>query len=88
MRLVSWCERAGRRRSDAGSTSPGAEVDADRRLDLIADDEYLLRAILEPDAEEVVGYQIKMPANGLSDAEAANIVTYIKELSTESSDGS
>jgi cytochrome c oxidase subunit 2 len=66
----------------------GSEVVLTDGSTLIADDEYLLRAILEPDAEEVAGYQINMPANGLSDAEAANIVTYIKELSTESSDAS
>jgi cytochrome c oxidase subunit 2 len=66
----------------------GSEVELTDGTTLIADDDYLLRAILDPDAEEVAGYQIKMPANGLSDAEAANIVTYINELSTESSDAS
>ena len=61
----------------------GREVELADGTTVIADDEYLLRAILEPDAEEVAGYTIKMPANGLSEAEAANIVTYIKELSTD-----
>ena len=52
---------------------------------VIADDDYLLRAILEPEVEVVVGYTILMPTNGLSDAEAANVVEYIKELSSDDS---
>ena len=52
---------------------------------VIADDDYLLRAILEPDVEVVAGYTILMPTNGLSEAEAANVVTYIKELSSDES---
>ena len=52
---------------------------------VIADDDYLLRAILEPEVEVVVGYTILMPTNGLSAAEAANVVTYIKELSSDDS---
>jgi cytochrome c oxidase subunit 2 len=61
----------------------GSTVELTDGTTLVADDEYLLRAILEPDAEEVAGYTIKMPTNGLSEAEAATIVTYIKELSTD-----
>ena len=61
----------------------GSEVELTDGTTLVADDEYLLRAILEPDAEEVAGYTIKMPVNGLSEAEAATIVTYIKELSSD-----
>jgi len=48
-----------------------------------ADDEYLLRAILDPAAEEVVGYTVKMPTNGLSEAEALEIIAYIKELTSD-----
>lgn len=47
---------------------------------VVADDAYLLRSILEPSVEEVVGYTLKMPTNGVSEAEAADIVAYIKEL--------
>lgn len=72
----SWIDLAGSERELTDGTT------------VIADDEYLLRAILEPAAEEVVGYTIKMPVNELSDAEAANVVTYIKELSGDPSDGS
>jgi cytochrome c oxidase subunit 2 len=61
----------------------GSERELTDGTTVIADDEYLLRAILEPAAEEVVGYTIKMPVNGLSDAEAQTIVTYINELSRD-----
>jgi cytochrome c oxidase subunit 2 len=66
----------------------GSERELTDGTTVIADDEYLLRGILEPDAEEVVGYTVKMPTNGLSEAEAANVVIYIKELSSGSSGGS
>lgn len=45
-----------------------------------ADDDYLRRAILDPAAEEVEGYTVKMPTNALSEAEADDVIAYIKEL--------
>lgn len=59
----------------AGST---VELDDDRTL--MADTEYLLRAITDPSADEVDGYAVEMPENDLSDEEAAQIVAYIQEL--------
>ena len=64
----------------------GRNVELKDGTTVVADDEYLLRAILEPDAEEVAGYTLKMPSNGVSEADAALIVTYIKELSASSTD--
>ena len=61
----------------------GSERELTDGTTVIADDEYLLRAILEPEAEVVAGYQILMPANGLSKAEAETIVQYINELSSD-----
>lgn len=52
---------------------------------IVADDAYLIRAILDPQAEEVEGYSLKMPTNGVSEAEAQDIVAYIKELTTDES---
>jgi mono/diheme cytochrome c family protein len=60
----------------------GSQVDLKDGTSALADDAYLLRSILEPDAEEVAGFTVKMPINGLSEAEAADVVAYIKELST------
>lgn len=47
---------------------------------LVADDDYLTRAIAEPAADLVEGYNLKMPANNLSDAEVADIVAFINTL--------
>lgn len=47
---------------------------------VLADTEYLTRAITDPDAEMVAGYTIRMPENTLSDAEVASVVAYIEEL--------
>lgn len=67
----TWIDLAGSvRELDDGST-------------VVADEAYLLRSILEPGVEVVAGYSIRMPMNGLSDAEAANVVTYIQELTSD-----
>lgn len=47
---------------------------------VVADDDYLTRAIAEPGAEIAAGYTLKMPTNGLSDDEIADVVAYIREL--------
>lgn len=52
---------------------------------VVADEAYLLRSILEPGVEEVVGYTLAMPVNNVSEAEAADIVAYIEELTTDES---
>jgi mono/diheme cytochrome c family protein len=49
---------------------------------VVADDDYLRRSILDPAAEEVVGYTVKMPTNGLSEADADAVIAYIKELTS------
>ncbi len=45
-----------------------------------ADDAYLRRAIVDPDAEVVAGVTISMPVNNLSDREVEALIAYIKEL--------
>lgn len=61
----------------------GSERELKDGTTVVADDDYLIRAILEPDAEVVAGYSLGMPTNGLSEDQAENVVQYIKELSTE-----
>jgi cytochrome c oxidase subunit 2 len=62
----------------------GSDVELTDGTSVVADDPYLLRSILEPGAEEVAGYTIKMPSeNDLTEAEAADVVAYIKELTSE-----
>jgi cytochrome c oxidase subunit 2 len=50
---------------------------------VVADDAYLVRSILEPGVEEVVGYTLAMPSNGMSQAQADDVIAYIKELTTD-----
>ncbi len=47
---------------------------------VLADTAYLTRAIADPSAELVADYNLKMPANNLSDAEIADIVAFIETL--------
>lgn len=47
---------------------------------VIADDEYLTTAIVDPTAQLLDGYNLRMPANDLNDAEVADIVAFIKTL--------
>jgi cytochrome c oxidase subunit 2 len=61
----------------------GSDVELKDGRTVVADDEYLIRAILDPQVEEVEGFTLKMPTNGVSEAEAKDIVAYIKELTTD-----
>jgi cytochrome c oxidase subunit 2 len=46
-----------------------------------ADEQYLYRAITDPQAQVVAGYNVSMPANNLSDEQIAKVIAYIRELS-------
>jgi cytochrome c1 len=58
----------------------GSEVVLVDGSTLVADDEYLTRAIADPSADLVDGYNLKMPANNLTADEIADIVAYINTL--------
>ncbi len=58
----------------------GSEVVLVDGSTLVADDEYLTRAIADPSADLVEGYNLKMPANNLNADEIADIVAYINTL--------
>lgn len=45
-----------------------------------ADEEYIVRAIVDPGAEVVEGFNVNMPTRDLSDDEVDSIVAYISEL--------
>jgi cytochrome c oxidase subunit 2 len=47
---------------------------------ITADDAYLKKSMLEPNADVVAGFQPIMPPAGMSDAEVAAVIAYIKEL--------
>ena len=69
-----------------GTTAPSwqgiylTEIELDDGTSVVADDDYLYRAITDPQAEIVADWTIKMPRNRLDDDEIAAIITYIKEL--------
>jgi cytochrome c oxidase subunit 2 len=58
----------------------GSDVELTDGSVVVADTAYLIRAIADPSAELVAGYNLKMPANSLSDAEIADIVAFIETL--------
>jgi cytochrome c oxidase subunit 2 len=76
----AWTDLAG---SEVELAVPDDEGGGTRTV--VADEEYLLRSILDPAAEEVAGYTLKMPDNALSEAQARDIVAYIQELTSSDS---
>lgn len=56
----------------------GSEVELDDGSVVIADRDYLVRAILDPAAERVVGYNLQMPPNDLTEVEATAVAAYIE----------
>lgn len=58
----------------------GSEVTLTDGSTVVADRDYLVRAIANPSAELVDGFNLKMPANNLSDAEIDDIVAFIESL--------
>ncbi len=57
-----------------------SEIELEDGSTVVADRDYLRRAIAEPDAEIHAGYSIRMPANGLTDDEIDDVVAYIEAL--------
>jgi cytochrome c1 len=47
---------------------------------IVADDEYLIRAIKKPNADLRAGFPVQMPRNNLNDRQIADIVAYINDL--------
>jgi cytochrome c oxidase subunit 2 len=58
----------------------GSEVELADGTTVTADTDYLRRAIAEPDAEIVAGYNLPMPVNSLTEAEIDAVVGYIEGL--------
>lgn len=54
---------------------------------VVADHAYLVRSIVEPDVELRAGYTLRMPVNGLTDEQVADVIAYIEDLSPETIDG-
>jgi len=58
----------------------GSEVELDDGTVVVADEEYLTRSIVEPNAQIVKGYRGVMPERSLDPDEVAAIVAYLQEL--------
>ena len=61
----------------------GAEVELDDGSVVVADEEYLRRSIVEPNAQIVAGYRGIMPERSLDPAEVDEIVAYLQEIGGE-----
>ena len=58
----------------------GSEVELQDGTTVVADDDYLIRSIKDPNADKVDGYNLPMPSNNLSEAEIASILDYLRDL--------
>jgi cytochrome c1 len=65
----------------------GSNVTLTDGTTVVADRDYLTRAITAPADERVQGYSIVMPQNLLTADEVADVVAYIEALGTPASDG-
>ena len=58
----------------------GSEVELVDGRRVVADDDYLRRAIREPSRDLVAGFSAGMPASALDDQEVTRLVAYIRSL--------
>lgn len=58
----------------------GSQVLLEGGSTVIADEDYLRQAIIDPESEVVAGVTITMPTTSLTDSEVKALVAYIKEL--------
>ncbi len=58
----------------------GSEVLLEDGRTVVADEEYVRRAITDPQADVAAGYRNRMPTFGLSDAEVDQLVEYVRSL--------
>ncbi len=59
----------------------GSNVELKDGTRVVADDDYLARAITEPGADVVAGSSVQMPKNKLNDDQVADVIAYIRDLS-------
>jgi cytochrome c oxidase subunit 2 len=58
----------------------GSQVELDDGTTVTADDDYLYRSITDPGAQITADFNVRMPANALSDEQIAKVISYIREL--------
>jgi len=57
-----------------------AEVELNDGTMVVANDDYLRRSILDPNAEQVADYTISMPIAGLEQSQVEDLIAYIRDL--------
>jgi cytochrome c oxidase subunit 2 len=62
----------------------GSDVELEDGSVVVADEDYLTRAITDPGADISAGFNVSMPDNDLDDEEVAALVAYIRELGERS----
>ena len=62
---------------------PGSEVELEDGTVVVADDDYIRRAIQDPSAQIADGYSIEMTPFDLTDEQVDDLVAYIHDLSAE-----
>lgn len=73
-------------RNGAGGVGPawtglyGSTVELEGGEQVAADEDYLRRSIVDPEAEKVTGYNVVMPDNNLTGPEVDAVVAYIEAL--------
>jgi cytochrome c oxidase subunit 2 len=65
----------------------GSEVELDDGTTVVVDDAYLRRAITDPGAQKVDGYDVTMPTADLSDEEISQLIAYIRDLGGDEGSG-
>lgn len=58
----------------------GSEVPLEDGTTVVADREYLVESIVDPQAKIVAGYNLPMPRTELTDEEIDAVIDYIEEL--------
>lgn len=58
----------------------GSQVELDDGTTVVADADYLTRAIAAPDDQRVAGFTLAMPTNDLTADEIDAVVAYLQEL--------
>ena len=58
----------------------GSDVELADGTTIVADEDYLIRAIKDPSADLLADFPVQMPRNNLDDGQVDDIVAYINDL--------
>ncbi len=64
----------------------GSDVELADGTVIVADQDYLIRAITDPSADLLADFAVQMPRNNLDDSQVNDIVSYINDLASATPD--